>query len=580
MIIGFLLGCQNSSKTSFIILSVDHLSFQDGNCIRDWPEQNSGIGLLCRESVRWTHAYTTSLLSGPALASVLTGLHPRETGYRHHGQYLLPQHKSIAQIALQKNYRTAFFSGGPPILKKSGLDGGFELFDDTLSLSVSPFLKPFKESSRAFSDWLDDIGPSPFFATFYIPDLRYVTRTTFSPTGETRNKSYESQVEEFDTALFELFKRLKKENLWDKTHIILLGLQGRNLYDRQGDFPHLNLHSENSQVAVLWKPPQKKRDEPVSWTMDKNISLADIGRTLFDIFEEDFPESIPEKASLAISLNSPSSTFSSARLHLIESAWGQWIFGGEVESAILNAEEFYFHQNPPAIYRTLSDRLEINPILKRPPNEALFEKYDRIASELKLNQFSPPQISNLSLWSLGYESWVLPKMKGLYDYYSGVNLSEIPEDARVWYARALIENSDWKTLKAASEKWKKSTWLWLAHANLGLPSPKDESNCLKLVNSKNRTGEAVKKCADPLFVEALYSLDGDRKAKRWERILEERLTQVQILKTNRALGFIWDVVEKEENVLSLTEMLFWIPENRNLLRPVQRKRQLIDLESP
>lgn len=574
------MGCQNSSKTSFIILAVDNLSFQDGNCIRDWPEQHSGIGLLCRESVRWTHAYTTSLLSGPALASVLTGLHPRETGYRHHGQYLQPQFKSIAQVALQKNYRTAFFSGGPPILKKSGLDSGFELFDDTLNLSVSPFLKPFKESTKAFSEWLDDIGPAPFFATFYVPDLRYVTRTTLSATGETRNKSYESQIEELDAALYELFRELKKSNRWDKTHIILFGLQGRNLYDRQGYFPHLNLHSENSQVAVLWKPSQKKRDEPVSWTMDKNISLADIGRTLFDIFQEDFPDAIPEKASLAISLNSPSSAFSSARVHLIESAWGQWILGGSVYSSILHDEEFYFHENPPALYRTLSDRLEINPIFKRPANASLFERYDKSASELKLAPFNMPQISNHSLWNLNYELWVLPRLKGVYDLYAGVSPNDIPDDARVWYARALIENSDWKRLKTVAEKWKKATWLWLAHANLGLPAPKDGLQCLKLVASKNRTGEAVKKCPDSLFVEALYSLDADRKVKRWERILEERLTEVQILKTNRALGFIWDVTEKEENILSLAEMLFWLPENRNLLRPIQRKLQLIDLESP
>ena len=582
MIVGFLLGCQNSSKNSYIIIATDQLSFQDSNCSRDWAEQNSGIALLCRESVRWTHVYTTSLLSGPALSSVLTGLHPRETGYHHHAQYLAPQFKNIAQVALDRKYRTAFFSGGPPILKKAGLDSGFELFDDSINLTESPYLKPFKESVNGFFDWLSDIGGSPFFVTFYVPDLRFVTRTTVTPTGEARNKSFESQLEEFDSVLFDLIARLKKNDRWDKTHIILVGLQGRNLYDRQGIYQNLNLHSENSQVTLLWKPAQKKRDAPVSWTMDKNISLADVGQTLFDLFQETSQPTNPSTASLAITLTQPQSSFNTSRIHLIESAWGQWKLGTPIFSALLNEEEFYFHSQPPALFRTLSDRLEINPVYETANNQNLFNFYRQTASELGLEAFSEPhnKKNSTSIWSFSYEDWLSPRMQAIFELYKNINPKNIPTDARAWYARSLIENSEWKKLKQNAEAWKAPNYIWLANKNLNLPRMKKQPPCLELVNSNAKSGSVVKKCDDPLFLETLYSLEGERKSKKWERILEDKLTMVQILKTNRALGSVWDVTESDENILSLTEILFWTPEFRNQMRPLQKKLKLIQLESP
>lgn len=581
MIIGFLLGCQNSSKDSYIIIATDQLSFQDSNCSRDWNEQHSGIALLCRESVRWTHVFTTSLLSGPALSSILTGLHPGQTGYRHHGQYLAPQFKNIAQVALQKKYRTAFFSGGPPILKKAGLDSGFEVFDDSLNLNVSPYLKPFRESSNTFFEWLNDIGGSPFLVNFYVPDLRFVTRTTMSPSGETRNKSFESQLEEFDAVLYDMINRLKKNNRWDKTHLILVGLQGRNLYDRRGLYAHLNLHSENSQVALLWKPAQKKRDAPVSWTMDKNISLADIGHTLFDLFHEPVGGvSVPATASLAITLTQPQSSFQADRLQLIESAWGQWRLNTTIFSALLNEEELYLHSHPPQLFRTLSDRLEINPIIEKETNKQLFAPFQQAATELDLTPFTAPRISPLSLWSLTYSDWHSPRLQAIFNLYRSVEPHDIPVEARSWFARSLIENNEWKKLKSVSEVWQIPAFTWLALKNLSLPKMKKEPPCLALVNRLSKSGAEVKKCSDPLFLEALYSLQGDKKSRKWERILEDKLKMVQILKTNRALGAIWDIAESEDSIVSLTEILFWTPEFRNYLRPLQKKVKLIDLESP
>jgi hypothetical protein len=581
ILIELLSGCQNSSKESFVIIATDHLSFQDSNCSRDWAEQNSGIASLCKESVRWTHAFTTSLQSGPALSSILTGLHPNQTRYRHNGQYLDPNFKNVAQVALDLNYRTAFFSGGPPIFKKTGLDSGFEIFDDSLNLNESPFLKPFKTTNNNFYDWLLDLGQnSPFFSVIYVPDLRFTSRTTMTSTGEIRNKSFESQLEEFDSVLYELIAKMKKLNRWDKTHFVLIGLQGRNFYDREKIFPQLNLHSENTQVTLLWKPAQKKRDSPLSWTMDKNISLADVGRTLFELLNEKAPESKPATASLALTLLRPESLFSSTRYHLIESGWGEWKLKSPIMTAILNEEELYLNSKPPKLFKTLADRLEISPIISNEFNKNTFDPYIQISANLEIPQNEEPQIESHSLWSLGYNAWSAQRLEPILQLYETIPYNEVPIESRAWLARALVENGEWKRLKAAGEAWKNLKFIWLANKNLYLPRMKKEPHCLDLVSRISNSGSDLKKCADVHFIETLFSLEGMTNSKKWEKNLEDKLKLVQILKANRAFGSIWDIEETEENILSLTEMLFWTPEFKSLLKPIQKKIKLVDLESP
>lgn len=574
----FLVGCSRSQRPNFVIVAVDQLSYADANCARDNDETNSGIGVLCNESVRWTHAYTTNVLSGPALSSLLTGLHPLDTGYRHNGHFLSPEFLNIGEVARSKKYKTLFLSGGAPVLKKTGLGKGFETFDDTLTLLENPWLKPFRVNSQFFINWIDDFQDRPFFAVFYVPDLRYIHRTTTNLAGDPRNKSFDSQLEEFDTILFELIQKIKREGLWDRTHFILLGLQGRNLYDRQEISPHTNLHSEATQVALLWKPTQVKRDAPVSWTIDRNVSISDVGRTLFDLFGTKQPPGKLETISLATSLQTTESPLIKKRIHLMESAWAHWRMGTAIQNTLLLGEELYFHEDRPSLYRTLSDRLEINPFFIEDAQSETIERMQTAANELNLQKYSKPSIPSTSLWNLGYWDWLSPGLSKIREYYASTPWREVPIEARPWLARALIEASDWRSLRQAAEVWRNKQLLWLAHKHLNLPLITTDG-CMSLVQANGFTGEESKRCADPVFLEVIGSLKDESRARRWEKILEEKLIMVSVLRMNRALGMVWDVPENFENILSATEILFSSPEYRNQLKTVQRRLKSIDLET-
>lgn len=571
-------ACTREQPVSYVIVAVDQLSFADSACSQDLSGRNSGLQILCNESVKWTHAYTTSVLSGPALSSLMTGLHPIDTGFRHHGQFLPPKIMTIGKAAHKMGLRTLFVSGGPPILKKSGLGSGFESFEDFLNLSQSPWLRPFRKNVDVFLDWLDQLDHDEAFLTvFYVPDLRFLSRPLVNSFGDPLEKSFDSQFEEFDSTLFDLIQKIKKRGAWDQTHFLLVGLQGRNLYDRKVLNSNSNLHSEMTQVGFFWKPTQKKRDDPVAWTMDKNISLADVGISLLDSLGAPLPRGKLETASLLLSLSKPDSTFSENRLHLIESAWSHWLMSSPIQYAMIRDEDLYLHFSPPQVFRTLSDRLETNP-LSGSAAAASLQNFQLIVDELKLPPYNPPNIPKLSRWNFNYWDWMSEQLSAIKSATSTTAWSEIPEGLRPWTAKSLIESSEWKALKSAGESWKEYQLIWLAQKQLGLPADTQDP-CLRLNPDNFETDPQLKNCRDSAFLEVLSAAKSDSRARRWEKALEQQLLQTSILRMNRALGGIWDLSENMNTVVSRVEIYFRSPEHRSLFRQVQRKIRSIELQS-
>ncbi|MFN8846754.1 MAG: hypothetical protein ACK5W9_07880 [Bdellovibrionales bacterium] len=573
-----LVGCFREQPASYIVIAVDNLSFADAVCSEDRSGRNSGIQILCNESVKWTHAYTTSLLSTPAITSLMTGLHPLDSKVRHPGHFLKPDTMTVGRAAYEAGLRTIFLSGGPPVLKKTGLGQGFEVFEDFLELNVSPWLRPFRKNIEVFQQWLADLdNHEGFFTVFYVPDLRFLSRPLMNSFGDPLEKSFDTQFEEFDATLFDLIQKIRKSGRWDNTNFILVGLQGRDLYDRKVFHANANLHSESTQVAFFWKPQQRRRDSPVSWTMDKNISIADIGVSLLESLGASAPRAQLENASLLISLSKPDSAFTDNRLHLIESSWAHWLLGAPVQYAMIREEELFLHTEPPQVFRTLSDRLETNP-LSGSSMETSKEFFLNVASELKLTPFSPPDIPKLSRWNFGYWDWMSEQLSAIKSATSTTPWNEIPEGLRPWTARALIESSDWVSLKSASEAWKVPYLTWLAQKQIGVNTNIIDP-CLRISLDSFESDPRLRDCQDPAFLEILTSSKSENKSRRWERILEERMLQTSILRMNRALGGVWDVNEKMETVIGRVEVFFRAPEHRALFRQVQRKIKSIELQS-
>jgi len=373
------------NSTHILILAVDQFGYENLKCTKDtFGNPKSGLEILCQDSIRFTHAYTTSQQTRPAITSLLTARYPFSSGVQDNDvSFLEAKNPTLAKAAAEKGYETAFIIGSPFTLRNSGLQNGFFFFDDSFfSEKITPF-RYFNESKNIYLSWRSRQS-KPTFALIHIPDLFFKNRMTQTELGEQRNFSYESQLEELDFNLFQLIRQLKKDRNYDNTMIVFAGL---NTAQKNKNITGENLSFNQDQIALLIKPTQKPRDLGLSWTYDENVSLADIGRSVFQFLNEEGPKDDVGLETISLFPNG-------INQHLPQTT-SRWIvsetyshFKDESVQISLRKDQFHLILNDDQvkIYNTLIDKLESSPLSRRDPiYQELSSSAQNIISKLKKN---------------------------------------------------------------------------------------------------------------------------------------------------------------------------------------------------
>lgn len=557
-----------------LIIAVDELTFTDITC-RQEDVERSGFQLLCNESVRFTHAYTPSTLTVPSLASALTGLYPFQHKVRHNGAPgLAPEFDTAAEVALKQDYRTSFFSGGPPVFRRSGLHQGFELFDDNVLPTITSLFRPFKKNADAFTTWIkQDVSGDAFFTVIYVPDLLFTTTQTVTALGEARNLSLESQLDELDETLYMLIQNLKDAKRWEQTMVVFMGLNGHTSSDRYKELSPVNLHGENTQVALFIKPSQpKKRDQAIHWKIDQNVSLVDVGHTLNELLgvtRVEVESSFPAISLLSV-LKSPTASWPEERPILLESGWALWRKAGPLRTAAISNHVLYINDEKPLLYNTLVDRFEVNPLpLLQESILPTTQNLQRLIQKHQFPSFTPLEIEWTTKLSLSFSQWMRPDQESLLlRNLKRLSLQQPRSvDLQNWTAQIALNQKNWETLKQLGAKNKVELWQYVADRNLNAKSPTVRDPCFLLLTEKSLSTSVLKACSDPLFLEMIdwfradaRTLNKEAQRKKFERSFRNYMLDQQIQRTNIATGMIWDTSRDNIYAPSRAELALSLPE--------------------
>ncbi len=540
-------GCRVEEKKSILILTFEHLNSQENLCNREKNNlRNSGFLEICPESIRFTHAYVPSTLSLPNLSTLMTGLYPYQHQVRHNGPPGLgAEYVTLAEIAVQNNFRTAFFSGGPPVFRKSGLNQGFELFDEKVKITPRTFHSPFADLIQAYREWIaNEVRRDSFLATFYIPDLLFKDSLK-TDLIEARSPGYENQLEEIDEGLFQLITMMKKNQIWNKTTVIILGLNGRPNPERGHVLHPLNLHSENTQVTLLIKPAYEESQSVHSHrTFDAPVSVADVGRTIFEILgqglrKKNASETLFPVFSLKQNLESTSAPWPGQRVIPIESGW---MFGhelGEIRSAAVLNHELILFDGSPKLYNTLTDRWESRPYVFNNYSEKPIASTLRKLSEAGYKPWRWPASVPQEIFRIPQELWWNP-----------VNETKLLERInQITSATTPLNPLDlWGALFSLQKKQSKKLGKFIKR--LHYPEWSSEFNpCYQLIDRKDANFTDKKKCSSKIF---LLWLDWTKSEKKTGpdlmktalfKALAQQEIQRRIQKINWGLNLIWNDYE-------------------------------------
>ncbi len=566
-------GCElhRSSQPSVLVIAVEGLGFDSVNCDADENEDQTQAGLrvFCQEAVRFSHAYTTSPMSQAGMATLMTGLYPIDHGVHHNGaDFLSGKFKTLAEGALSKGYRTLFVSGGVPIWRKSGLAQGFEVFDDTMDLGLGTYYRPAEEVVKLASNWLEQNESAPTLVVLFLSDLQFPQVATHTRDGEVREKSREGQLAEIGESLGTLIHWLKARKRWNSTHVVLTGLNSLQRRENDSEPSPLSLRSTSVQVTLFIKPARKEQDNQIQWAIDRNVSLADVGRTMFNwLGLEPQPGSIPELAteSLNKALTHSEPDWRADRLVASESAWPDWLEGSGLRWAVRQNQFLYVYDTHPLIFNTLTDRMESLPLKKNDP----------LWTSLNTQVMGMLNRTKTARWPGMHHHWIeqVEIARELWRSGTGTRHPHGDEPWARWYLRRAVSERDWKEVKRLAQESGDPIGAFVAARNLGESPPLPRNPCVRLVLGARGDKESLKsECEDELLLDLhAWQTAGDDERllaqERFMRLYQTELMDQQIGRMNFLGDLRWDVDREKPEGPKAVDYLLTLKE----LEPLARK---------
>jgi len=488
-------SCQQENKKSVLILAFEQLSPEQLNCSEERNNENSGFAIVCKESARFSRAYTTALQPAAAIGSVLTGQYPLVHELHRSFDRISPQQFSLAEAAYRQGYRTAFFSGSPNVLKRTGLTRYFEIFDDSIGAQYSQqIIKDFKTSTTDFLNWYNEEKTASF--------LSIITNAEIGAFND--KDTHISNFEKLDEKLYQFIQKLKEENIWQKSYIIVVGLKGQNPYNRLEETSYTNLHSENTKISLFIKPPRMKGDEGISWKTDDVVNLADLGYSLKKLFGRDEKNSLTPFTNVDLFkyLKNENFKVEDNREILIEAA-NPWTKNtNDIRIAYVNAKTLAIAKaHNTDFFNTLTDNFESLTLNKDEDSDYL--EIEQILNSLKNN------------YSLNY-NFNLPK-----------NFQKS------------LDKEDLRNYKMTQAELKKMNDLY--------------ASCISLINDTAINIEKIKLCQDPLFLDYLkykhfdfYGISEEKAKLSYEISKKKFFEDLKIYKLNIQLENIWGLFKSNK----------------------------------
>ncbi len=569
-------SCSFSKKDqwSVLIIGVENLGFEDLSCNGIMDSNLIGFKKLCEDAVYFTHAYAPSTYSASNVATILTAQYAFEHKLQAMDSFLSEEKETLPELMINNGFKTSFMSSGGGLFRKKGVDQGFEVFDDKLKVASNKLFRSADQVNKLFKKWMNKQYNKKIFSFLYYSDPLFPNSVTVSNDNVERSLTRGSQIEELSESIEGLVYYLKSNKRWDSTMVIFTGLNGVSNKENVAKFD--NLFSENTHIPLLIKPPKKNRDLGISWTIDKNVTLVDIGILLRKYFKLRLNPSfaLNEDINLVESLEKPVSDWANERPIISESSWlgkGKQVI---TKYAIRFASILYFHKSEPELYNSLIDRQEISKI---GVESYQYKKINKVLADI-----------NFSI----KKSWNnYPKEKILSDfvYQFWFDKSEI----ELWPVEFLIEES--KTNSYFYEllvNWLLSNKKWNQINKLQKYKPdgdlqfilskylvdydiKDKKSiCFSAFINKNKS-TFLKNCKDELslvlwsFYNEKNKSEKKKKLRLFARLYNFRMLNKKINIYNIANGFSWFYPKEKFVTNSWIDKLKFLPEYKSLFSQVK-----------
>jgi len=167
-------GSSLEERPNVLLITIDTLRADHLHSYGFPLETSPNLDALAAESVVFERAIAAASSTAPAHASIMTSKYVRQhsVGYLNGGAVLAGA-TTLADVFREAGYRTAAFVSNDVLQRRTGLDRGFESYDDELRKRLPNrmlFERVAEDTTQSALHWLGSIGEAPFLLWVHYID--------------------------------------------------------------------------------------------------------------------------------------------------------------------------------------------------------------------------------------------------------------------------------------------------------------------------------------------------------------------------------------------------------------------------
>lgn len=244
-----------------ILISIDTLRADHLSVYGYTKGRTPNIEALAKDSVVFDRAYAHAPQTLPSHTSILTGELPFEHGVRDNlGFTVKPGQQTMASLFRVAGYRTGAFVSAYVLRRATGLNQGFDVFDDSAPAgsqerSVSQVQRAGPDTLAAAQQWLGSLSEPKFFLFFHL----YEPHAPYTPPQRYADLApYDGEIAYSDEILGELVATLRSRGWYDTATIVVLSDHGEDLNEHGEEEHGLFLYNSTMHVPMIIKLPGQK----------------------------------------------------------------------------------------------------------------------------------------------------------------------------------------------------------------------------------------------------------------------------------------------------------------------------------
>ena len=308
-----------------VVVSIDSLR-PDHMSLYGYDRQTTPVlEKLAKHAVIYDAAFAAHTRSGPAHASIMSGLYPQTHGALRHSHQMRRNVQTLAQILKQRGYRTGGFVSAYPLPRRfMNLQQGFDVYDD--GLDPKHGTRRGDQTLAVAQTWLShNTAATPTFLFLHLqePSAPYAAPgahgLNFLEDGRTRYHMpmkidrrrlsdgnaqvgeieeyiarYDAEIAYTDSIVGHLWDTLRQLGYWDNTVLVLLSAHGETLNERRWMFDHgARVYEEQIRVPLIIRLPS---DEHTGKHVRSWVHHVDVYPTILDFLGLRVPNELPGRS--------------------------------------------------------------------------------------------------------------------------------------------------------------------------------------------------------------------------------------------------------------------------------------------